>query len=101
MPVGKGRNDIDDLFGDLLGDDLGDSTSPSPPVARKGKKVDVYDDAFYEQLAKDSGAQVIMCFRSYVFGLDVPVLICLNYTAWHRSIIANPKKCLLFRFFLA
>ena len=59
MPIRKGRQDIDDLFGDLLGDDLGDSQSPTPPVARKGKKVDVYDDAFYEQLAKESGLQVI------------------------------------------
>ena len=65
MPSGKGRNEIDDLFGDLLGDDLDDSRSPSPPAGRgkgtfggKGKKVDVYDDAFYEQLAKDSGNQV-------------------------------------------
>ena len=60
MSRGKKRSEIDDLFGDLLGDDddLGESRSPSPPVARKGKKVDVYDDAFYEQLAKDNGLEV-------------------------------------------
>ena len=62
MSRGKKRSEIDDLFGDLLGDDddddLGEARSPSPPVARKGKKVDVYDDAFYEQLAKDNGLEV-------------------------------------------
>ena len=60
MSRGKKRSEIDDLFGDLLGDDddLGESRSPSPTVARKGKKVDVYDDAFYEQLAKDNGLEV-------------------------------------------
>ena len=61
MSRGKKRDEIDDLFGDLLGDDgdLEDSRSPSPPIAKKGKKkVDVYDDAFYEQLAKETGLKV-------------------------------------------